>query len=63
VTYTSRFEQWVLDSLWAPAVEEVGAAAGRFGREESSKTSMEYQLAGEREIPPERVVSSWASTS
>lgn len=56
VTYTSRFEQWVLEQLVGASVEEVARRLGISA--EMIEDIMEYQLAGEREIPPERVITS-----
>jgi transposase len=56
VTYTSRFEQWVLEQLVGASVEEVARRLGVSA--EMIEDILEYQLAAEREIPPERIITS-----
>ena len=56
VTYTSRFEQSVLEQSVGASVEEVARRLGVSA--EMIEGIVEYQLAGEREIPPERGITS-----
>jgi len=56
VTYTYRFEQWVMEQVVESSVEE---AARRLSvSAEMIEDILEHQLAAERQIAPERVVTS-----
>jgi transposase len=56
VTYTLRFEQWVLEQVVGASIEEVARRLGVSA--EMIEDILEHQLAAEREIPPERIITS-----
>jgi len=54
VTYTFRFEQFVLEQLVGSSVEEVARRLGISA--ETVENILEWQLAAERHVPAERVI-------
>jgi transposase len=56
VTYTYRFEQWVLEQAVEASVEEVARRLSISA--EMIEGILEHQLAAERQISPERVITS-----
>ena len=56
VTYTYRFEQYVLEQLVGSSVEEVARRLGISA--ETVEYILEQHMLAEREIPPERVITS-----
>jgi transposase len=56
VTYTYRFEQWVLEQAVEASVEEVARRLGVSA--EMIEDILEHQLAAERQIAPERLITS-----
>lgn len=56
VTYTYRFEQWVLEQVVEASVEEVARRLSISA--EMIEGILEHQLAAERQISPERVITS-----
>jgi transposase len=56
VTYTYRFEQWVLEQAVEASVEEVARRLSVSA--EMIEEILEHQLAAERQIAPERVITS-----
>jgi transposase len=56
VTYTYRFEQYVLEQLVGSSVEDVARRLSISA--ETAEYILEHQLQAERQIPPERVITS-----